>query len=123
MTTTSTENTSVKFYGGTLTILLPILFFLAATVYLFIGAQAFDLTALALIGFVMLFLGSLLAREQAKYWKAAMSGIASEVSATVVVLLLSAGVFSAMMKAGASSLMVCLPMRRTSCSSIASATR
>lgn len=100
MTTTSTENTSVKFYGGTLTILLPILFFLAATVYLFIGAQAFDLTALALIGFVMLFLGSLLAREQAKYWKAAMSGIASEVSATVVVLLLSAGVFSAMMKAG-----------------------
>ncbi len=100
MAETPLETEIVTFRGGIVTLLVPIFFFLAATVYLFIGAQAFDLTALALVGFLMLFLGSLLARHPSQYWRAAMAGIASEMAATVTVLLLSAGVFSAMMKAG-----------------------
>ena len=59
---------SVQFIGGTATLLLPILFFMGATVYLFIGAGAFDLTTLALVGFGMLMLGSLLAKTPARYW-------------------------------------------------------
>lgn len=91
---------SVQFIGGTATLLLPILFFMGATVYLFIGAGAFDLTTLALVGFGMLMLGSLLAKTLARYWKAAVGGMASEMAATVTLLLLTAGIFSAMMKAG-----------------------
>lgn len=99
-TTTGATDLTVTFIGGTATLLLPILFFMGATVYLFIGAGAFDLTALALVGFGMLIFGSLLAKTPAHYWKAAVGGMASEMAATVTLLLLAAGVFSAMMKAG-----------------------
>ena len=88
------------FYGGRAMLLVPIVFFMAMTAYLFIGQGAFDLMALALVGFLTLILGALLSRSQKDYWKAAFAGIASEMSATVVLLLLAAGIFSAMMKAG-----------------------
>lgn len=98
--TPAEEKSILRFFGGPAVLLLPAAAFVAFTIHLFIFEQAFDLYGLALAGFLMLFAGSIIARDRRAYWKAAVSGVAGEMSATVVLLLLAAGVFSAMMKAG-----------------------
>ncbi len=44
-------------------------------------------------------LGSLLAKSPSEYWKAAVRGASSELTGTVVLILIASGIFSAMMKA------------------------
>lgn len=92
--------TKVRFYGGKGVALLPLVVFLAVALELFLVERAFDVAALAVGGLLGLFAGALAARNQAAYWDAVIRGAASLLTGTVIVILLVAGVFSAMMKSG-----------------------
>ena len=72
---------------------------MAVTAKLFISEAAFDLTGLAAAGVLTLFSGSLLSKAPSEYWKAAVRGASSELTGTVVLILIASGIFSAMMKA------------------------
>lgn len=89
---------TIPFFFGPATLLIPFLLFAAASVYLFVFLKVFDLMALAGAGLAALVSGALLTRSPRAYWKAVLEGAASELTATVL-LLMAAGVFSAMMKA------------------------
>ncbi len=89
-----------RFFGGPAALLLPLALFVATTFALFSVEQAFDLYGLAAAGLAALFAGALLSKTPALYWKAAVAGAASTLTGTVVLLLLAAGVFSAVVKAG-----------------------
>ena len=91
--------TTLRFHGGPAVLLIPVLLFVTLTAYLFIFKTAFDLTGLAAAGVVTLFTGSLLAQSPTDYWKATIRGASSELTGTVVLILLASGIFSAMMKA------------------------
>lgn len=90
---------TIPFFFGPATLLIPFLIFAAASVYLFVFLKVFDLMALAGAGLASLLSGALLTRSPKAYWKAVLEGAASELTATVLLLLMAAGVFSAMMKA------------------------
>lgn len=90
---------TIPFFFGPATLLIPFLLFAAASVYLFVFLKVFDLMALAGAGLAALVSGALLTRSPRAYWKAVLEGAASELTATVLLLLMAAGVFSAMMKA------------------------
>lgn len=94
------EGHKLEFYGGKGMIMLPVLVFLMVAVNLFLFQQAFDLMALAVGGLVALFAGSLVCKTRGDYWDAVVRGAASNLAGTVVIILLVAGIFSAMMKAG-----------------------
>lgn len=91
--------TTLRFHGSTAVLLLPLALFVAVTARLFISEAAFDLTGLAAAGVLTLFSGSLLAKSPSEYWKAAVRGASSELTGTVVLILIASGIFSAMMKA------------------------
>lgn len=90
---------TIPFFFGPATLLIPFLLFAAASVYLFVFLKVFDLMALAGAGLAALVSSALLTRSPRAYWKAVLEGAASELTATVLLLLMAAGVFSAMMKA------------------------
>lgn len=90
---------TIPFFFGPATLLIPFLLFAAASVYLFVFLKVFDLMALAGAGLAALVSGALLTRSPRAYWKAVLEGAASELTATVLLLLMATGVFSAMMKA------------------------
>ncbi|MDO5531718.1 Na+/H+ antiporter NhaC family protein [Sutterella sp.] len=89
----------IPFFLGPSTLLIPFLIFAAVSVYLFVFLQVFDLMALAGAGLVALVSGALLTRSPAAYWRAVVAGAASPLTAMVLLLLMAAGIFSAMMKA------------------------
>ena len=91
--------TTLRFHGSAAVLLLPLALFVAVTARLFISEAAFDLTGLAAAGVLTLFSGSLLAKSPSEYWKAAVRGASSELTGTVVLILIASGIFSAMMKA------------------------
>lgn len=91
--------TTLRFHGSAAVLLLPLALFVAVTAHLFIFEAAFDLTGLAAAGVLTLFSGSLLAKSPSEYWKAAVRGASSELTGTVVLILIASGIFSAMMKA------------------------
>lgn len=91
--------TTLQFRGSSAVLLLPLALFVAVTAHLFINEAAFDLTGLAAAGVLTLFSGSLLAKSPSEYWKAAVRGASSELTGTVVLILIASGIFSAMMKA------------------------
>lgn len=91
--------TTLRFHGSAAVLLLPLALFVAVTARLFISEAAFDLTGLTAAGVLTLFSGSLLAKSPSEYWKAAVRGASSELTGTVVLILIASGIFSAMMKA------------------------
>lgn len=91
--------TTLRFHGSAAVLLLPLALFVAVTARLFISEAAFDLTGLAAAGVLTLFSGSLFAKAPSEYWKAAVRGASSELTGTVVLILIASGIFSAMMKA------------------------
>ncbi|MEI3012249.1 MAG: hypothetical protein V8T46_08530 [Sutterella seckii] len=89
---------TIPFFFGPATLLIPFLLFAAASVYLFAVLKVFDLMALAGAGLAALVSSTLLDASPG-CWKAVLEGAASELTATVLLLLMAAGIFSAMMKA------------------------
>lgn len=94
------SSTKIEFYGGRLMVLIPAAVFLIIAVYLFIFQKAFDMTGLAMGGFLGVVIGSFLSKNSVNYWNGAISGIATPLTGVLVCILVLAGIFSAMMKSG-----------------------
>ncbi|EPD98739.1 Na+/H+ antiporter NhaC family protein [Sutterella wadsworthensis] len=95
----SLDENRIPFFFGPASLLIPFLIFALLSVYLFVVLKVFDLMALAGAGLTALVAGALLTKKPMRYWKAVLEGAASPMTATVLLLLMAAGVFSAMMKA------------------------
>ena len=95
----SLDENRIPFFFGPASLLIPFLIFALLSVYLFVILKVFDLMALAGAGLTALVAGALLTQKPMRYWKAVLEGAASPMTATVLLLLMAAGVFSAMMKA------------------------
>lgn len=66
---------------------------------MFIGLKAFNMEALAMAGFVALLIGGVFCKSYTEYWNAAIKGISSIPSVSVIVIFFVIGMFSALMKA------------------------
>jgi Na+/H+ antiporter NhaC len=77
---------------------LPALLFLVLCVLYFIVFKAFDMTALAMGGFVSLLIGGVFARNYEQYWQSALRGIGSDTSVSIIVILFLVGMISSMIK-------------------------
>ena len=95
----SLDENRIPFFFGPASFLIPFLIFALLSVYLFIVLKVFDLMALAGAGLTALVAGALLTQQPMRSWKAVLEGAAAPMTATVLLLLMAAGVFSAMMKA------------------------
>ena len=95
----SLDENRIPFFFGPASLLIPFLIFALLSVYLFVVLKVFDLMALAGAGLTALVAGAVLTKKPMRYWKAVLEGAASPMTATVLLLLMAAGVFSAMMKA------------------------
>ncbi|MFF7987948.1 hypothetical protein ACFZDK_54605 [Streptomyces sp. NPDC007901] len=73
--------------------------FIGGVIAFFTGYGTFDLTVLGVVGLMTLFVGSVFARSFSTFWERAIDGVASKNSATLLLLLLSISVVSAMIKA------------------------
>ncbi|OIS90389.1 sodium:proton antiporter [Brucella cytisi] len=77
---------------------LPALIFLFLCVLYFVVFKAFDMTALAMGGFVSLLIGAIFARDYSRFWEHVLRGISSETSVAIIVILFMVGMISAMIK-------------------------
>lgn len=94
------SSTKIEFRGGRLMVLIPAAVFLIIAVYLFIFQKAFDMTGLAMGGFLGVVIGAFFAKNSVNYWNGAIHGIATPLTGVLVCILVLAGIFSAMMKSG-----------------------
>ncbi|GAA3152895.1 hypothetical protein GCM10020255_032590 [Rhodococcus baikonurensis] len=78
---------------------VPIVAFLAFCVLFFVVFKAFDMTALAMGGFVSLLIGALFAKPYGSYWDAVMKGVGSPTSVSIVLILFTVGMMSSLIKA------------------------
>lgn len=96
---TQTEHEGeVRFRIGILGAFIPPIALVIGSIYFFVGQQVFDLTSLAVAGFVGIFVSSWLARSQSKFWNAAIGGVSTNTAATLFVLMLMVGLLSEMLK-------------------------
>ncbi|WP_158254140.1 Na+/H+ antiporter NhaC family protein [Cryobacterium sp. Y50] len=89
----------LRYYIGAAGAFIGPLILAAASITFFVVFQVFDLTGLAVAGFIGLFASSWLARNQQHFWDAAIAGIASRTSATLLLLMLLVGMLGQMFKA------------------------
>lgn len=94
-----TEPQRLTFRGGWTMAFVPIAVFLFFCVLFFVVLKAFDLTALAMGGFVALLVGALFSRNYGRYWESALRGIGSPTSVTIIVILFVIGMLSELIKA------------------------
>lgn len=94
------SSSRIRFYGGPGMVLIPAVVFLIVAVYLFIFQKAFDMTGLAMGGFLGVIAGSFLAKNSVDYWNGAIAGVATPLTGVLVCILILAGIFSTMMKVG-----------------------
>ncbi|MBO9429616.1 Na+/H+ antiporter NhaC family protein [Sulfitobacter sp. R18_1] len=89
----------LQFRGGLgMAFLPPFLFLISCFVY-FVVFKAFDMTALAMGGFVSLLIGAVFAKNYKEYWAQVMKGISGESAVAIVVILFMVGMISALIKA------------------------
>ncbi|MBO7358324.1 MAG: Na+/H+ antiporter NhaC family protein [Clostridia bacterium] len=93
-----TKKERLEFRGGMFMSLIPVAIFFAFCVILFVVFKAFNMEALAAGGFVALLIGGAFCKSYTKYWNAAISGISSITSVSVIVIFFVIGMFSALMK-------------------------
>ncbi|GHV14931.1 sodium:proton antiporter [Spirochaetia bacterium] len=88
----------LEFHGSMFLSLVPVLIFFVFCVILFIVFKAFNMEALAMGGFVALLIGGIFAKSYVQFWDAAIKGISSITSVSVIVIFFVIGMFSALMK-------------------------
>lgn len=88
----------LEFRGGMFMSLVPVAIFFAFCIVLFIVFKAFNMEALAMGGFVALLVGGVFCKSYTKFWDAAIKGISSVTSVSVIVIFFVIGMFSALMK-------------------------
>ncbi|MCZ4518935.1 hypothetical protein O4220_10430 [Rhodococcus ruber] len=94
-----TQENRLKFRGGWAMAFVPIAAFLAFCILFFVVFKAFDMTALAMGGFVSLLIGALFAKPYGSYWDAVMKGVGSPTSVSIVLILFTVGMMSSLIKA------------------------
>jgi Na+/H+ antiporter NhaC len=77
---------------------IPVVVFLFFCVLYFVVFNAFDMTALAMGGFVALLVGAVFARNYGKFWESVMQGIGSPTAVSIVVILFVVGMLSQLIK-------------------------
>lgn len=92
------QTEALRFRIGILGAFIPPIALVVGSIYFFVGQQVFDLTALAVAGFIGLFIASWFARSQSKFWNSAIAGVSSKTAATLFVLMLMVGFLSEMLK-------------------------
>ena len=92
------KNATLTFHGGMFMSLVPVIIFFSFCAVLFIGFKAFNMEALATGGFIALLIGGAFAKSYSKFWDAAIKGISSITSVSVIVIFFVIGMFSALMK-------------------------
>ncbi len=92
------EVPSLTFRGSIFMSLIPVTIFFAFCIVLFVVFKAFNMEALAMGGFVGLLIGGIFCTSYTKFWDAAIKGISSTTSVSVIVILFVIGMFSALMK-------------------------
>lgn len=92
------EKERLEFRGGLFMSLIPVAIFFAFCVVLFVIFKAFNMEALAMGGFVALLIGGVFCKSYTKFWDAAIKGISSITSVSVIVIFFVIGMFSALMK-------------------------
>lgn len=93
------ENIRLKFHGGKYMSLIPVFVFLAFGVYLLLVLGAFDLSALAMAGFVGLLIGAAFCKNYDKYWDEVLKEVATPSNINIIFIFFVIGMFSALMKA------------------------
>ena len=93
-----TKKERLEFRGGMFMSLIPVAIFFAFCVILFVWFKAFNMEALATGGFIALLIGGAFCKSYTKFWNAAISGISSITSVSVIVIFFVIGMFSALMK-------------------------
>ncbi|TFI42488.1 Na+/H+ antiporter NhaC family protein [Rhodococcus sp. 1R11] len=94
-----TQDTRLQFRGGWAMAFVPIAAFLAFCILFFVVFKAFDMTALAMGGFVSLLIGALFAKPYGSHWDAVMKGVGSPTSVSIVLILFTVGMMSSLIKA------------------------
>ncbi|WP_339696228.1 Na+/H+ antiporter NhaC family protein [Celeribacter baekdonensis] len=90
---------TLQFRGGLgMAFLPPVLFLISCFLY-FVVFKAFDMTALAMGGFVSLLIGAVFAKTYKDYWAQTLKGISGESAVAIVVILFMVGMISALIKA------------------------
>ena len=97
--TNANTKENLKFRGGIFMSLVPVAIFFGFCVVLFVIFKAFNMEALAMGGFVALLVGGVFCTSYTKFWDAAIKGISSITSVSVIVIFFVIGMFSALMKA------------------------
>ncbi|WP_205881495.1 Na+/H+ antiporter NhaC family protein [Leucobacter coleopterorum] len=90
---------TLRFRGGLALAFLPVAVFLGFCILYFVVFKAFDMTALAMGGFVALLIGAVFAKKYGLFWEHVMKGIGSPTSVSIVVILFLVGMVSDMIKA------------------------
>lgn len=93
------ENKKLEFRGGMFMSLIPVAIFFAFCIILFVVFRAFNMEALAMGGFVALMIGGVFCKSYTKFWDAAIKGVSSVTSVSVIMIFFVIGMFSALMKA------------------------
>lgn len=76
----------LQFRGSMFLSLVPVVIFFAFCALMFIGLKAFNMEALAMAGFIALLIGGVFCTSYTKYWNAAIKGISSVSSVSVIVI-------------------------------------
>lgn len=92
------NNNRLTFRGGMFMSLIPVAIFFGFCIVLFVVFKAFNMEALAAGGFIALLIGGLFCTSYSKFWDAAIRGISSVTSVSVIVIFFVIGMFSGLMK-------------------------
>ncbi|TCP45762.1 transporter (NhaC family) [Tamaricihabitans halophyticus] len=87
----------LHFIGGWYLAFAAPLIFMIGVISYFVVFETFDMTALTVAGLLGLLAGALLARNYQSYWNAALRGIATPMSATLLLILLVVSLFAALL--------------------------
>lgn len=92
------QKSTLQFRGGMFMSLIPVVIYTFSCIYLFVICRDFNMEALAVGGFLALLIGGIFCKSYQQFWEAAIKGISSITSISVVVILLMVGMFSALIK-------------------------
>lgn len=94
------EEGKLGFYGSDYMSLIPLIVFIGFCISFFVIFKVFDMSALAMGGFVALIAGSVFSKDWGKYWDAVVKGMSSPMINTLVLILLIVGIFVKLMARG-----------------------
>src|SRR5690625_979003 len=92
------KDDSLEMRGGMASAFLPVAVFLVFCVLYFVVFKAFDMSALAMGGFLALMVSAPLAKNYGKLWDHVMRGIGSATSVSIIVILFVVGMIAALIK-------------------------